>query len=113
MTGSGHGATDANTHAWEAVLDRLERDVEVTEELVRAADGRPYVAQPAQWDPPELHGPLPDHLLQRAREVHHRLTEARAMLSCAVAANRASADRLATRPLSPTGSAPAYVDVSA
>ncbi len=113
MTGFGREAADANARAWEAVLDRLERDVEVTEELARAADGVAVAPQPAPWEPPELHGPLPDHLLHRAREIHRRQTEARALLSGAMAVNRAQVGRVALRPAASTGPAPAYVDVSA
>lgn len=113
VTGPGPEASDANTRAWEAVLDRLERDVEVTEELARAADGPVATPQPAPWDPPVLDGPLPGHLLPRARAIHRRQTEARALLSGALAANRASSGRLARGPAASTGPAPAYVDVSA
>ena len=112
VTRPGREAADANARAWELVLDRLERDVEVTEELARA-DGVIAAPQPAPWDPPELNGPLPDHLLHRAREIHRRQTAARLALAEAMATNRGHTDRLTSRPASAAGSAPAYVDVSA
>ncbi|HET8969627.1 MAG TPA: hypothetical protein VFN19_01100 [Candidatus Nanopelagicales bacterium] len=113
MIDRGHEAADANARAWEAVLDRLERDVAVTEQLARTTEGTVVAPQPAPWEPPLLDGPLPDHLLHRARDLHRRQTEARSLLSGAMAANRASADRLATRPTTGAGPASAYVDVSA
>lgn len=106
-------AAAANTRAWETVLDRLERDVAVTEQLVRSPEGVTVLPAPAPWDPPALNGPLPDHLLGRAREIHRRQTEARAGLADALATNRARSLRISPRPAAGTGPVAAYVDVSA
>ncbi len=112
MTTEGRQATDANARAWEAVLDRLERDVEAIEELARAADGVIVAPTTVPWEPPDINGPLPDHLLQRAREIHHRQTVARRDLAEAMAANRVDADRVTPRSTA-TPVSTAYVDVSA
>ena len=103
-----------NEQAWTEVLDRLERDVEATEALVRSGDlaGPP---EPAPWQPPQLDGPLPDGLLRRARDIHERQTAAKAALTTALAQARARREQ-AQRParsVMGTGAAAAYVDVSA
>lgn len=117
MTGPGRTANATGAHAWALALEALERDVQAIEELVRAADGATGAPVPPAWQAPELPSPLPAELLDRARGLHHRQSQAQAALSTAIAANRADARRLASRPVAlgaavaPT--APAYVDVSA
>ncbi len=106
--------TVRNEQAWTEVLDRLERDVEATEALVRT--GTPTAPPvPAPWQPPELDGPLPDGLLERAREIHERQTAAKAALTTALAESRAQREQAQrpTRSARGTGAAAAYVDVSA
>jgi hypothetical protein len=106
--------SEANLRAWAEVLDRLERDVEVTEQLVRAASTPIVAPEPVAWQPPVLDGPLPDELLGRAREIHQRQTRAKAALSAALAESRAK--QQAGRSVRPAAAAPAaaaYVDVSA
>lgn len=106
----------ANLRAWQEVLDRLERDVQATEQLAVAAASSPVpiAPEPAPWQPPQLDGPLPDQLLGRAREIHLRQTRAKAALSAALEKSRAEqqATRSARRAPAATP-APAYIDVSA
>ena len=56
---------------WETVLDRLEVEVLWAERLLRAA--KPL--DPSGWTPPRAIGPMPEHLLERAREIHARQLE--------------------------------------
>ena len=97
--------------AWEAVLDRLERDVAQSEEMARTG-GDPTPVEP--WQPPVLRSPLPDELLARARDLHERQLRARAPLDAALARTRRQQQRSrrsVPQPARPA--APAYVDVSA
>lgn len=107
---SDHG--DRNLRAWTEVLDRLERDVEATEQLAAAAELPAVLPEPAPWQAPELDGPLPDQLLARARGIHQRQTAAKTALGRAIARSRAQQQSL--RPRAAGGSpTPAYLDVSA
>ena len=100
--------------AWVAVLDRLERDVEIIERFVLAAEPNavPPAAEP--WDAPTVDGPIPPELLDRAVEIQRRQRVARAALASAMDKARAQQPQVrrsgtaAGRP-----AAPAYVDVSA
>ena len=56
---------------WETVLDRLEVEVLWAERLLRAA--KPL--DPTGWSPPRAIGPMPEHLLERARDIHARQQE--------------------------------------
>lgn len=99
--------------AWAEVLDQLERDAEMMERLA-GSDAPEAGFQPAPWEPPAIRGPLPDELLDRAREVQRRQDAARAALTEALAAVR-DRQRLSRRPaaLPVTPARPAYVDISA
>ena len=106
----GDTAHAANVRAWEAVLDRLERDVVAATELA----GSGSVTAPEPWQPPTLIGALPDELLGRARDLHHRQVQVRSLLTKGLAETRAQqqlAQRSGARAAAPA--APAYVDVSA
>lgn len=107
-------AVVANYQAWVQVLDQLERDIEATEALASSDD--PEAAPlPTDWQPPPIHGPVPEPLLPRAREIQRRQQEARAALGVALAAVRGR-QQLARRKgmTAPTPPATAaYVDVSA
>lgn len=102
-----------NYHAWVEVLDQLERDIEATERLA-ASDNPEASPLPSPWEPPRITGPLPDPLLQRAREIHRRQLAARAALGIALAAvrGRQQLTRRTARTARPPAT-PAYVDVSA
>lgn len=107
----------ANLAAWEQVLDQLEADVAASEELLRSPDRIGSVPAPSPWQTPQLDGPLPDQLLARAGELHHRQTAAREALAAALEdarVRRAQARRAVGLGARAQTTAPAaYVDVSA
>lgn len=107
-----HHVPDARAHAWEDVLASLERDVEAAEAMLAG----PYDAAPtatAGWQPPQLDGPVPDHLVVRARDLLRRHAAAQAGLTRSLAQCRNELDQL--RPGARGGAvrSPAYVDISA
>lgn len=105
---------EANVAAWTEVLDRLERDVEATEQLARATSTPLVAPEPSPWQPPYLDGPLPDELLGRAREIHERQTRAKAVLAAALEQSRVQQQTgRAGRTVATAPAAAAYVDVSA
>jgi hypothetical protein len=102
-------ATD-NRAAWEAVLDRLENDAAKVEQVLFSGE----MPELATWELPRTHGPIPEDLLPRAREIQRRQAAAMEVLYEALRATRrhqALTDRVnrttATRP------SPAYVDITA
>jgi hypothetical protein len=101
--------------AWEAVLDRLERDVALAEKLLAHphADLEDLERSFGSWQPPELDGPLPEVLLPRAREVERREAAVREGLARALAGTRAGLERARRTSYAETPAAPAYLDVSA
>ena len=62
---------DVPLEDWETVLDRLEVEVLWAERLLRAA--KPL--DPSGWTPPRAIGPMPEQLVERAREIHARQLE--------------------------------------
>lgn len=67
---------------WETALDRLELDVLQTERLV--AD--PERPAPASWDEPDLYGPIPADLVERALDIRQRQMRAQQQLTAALGA---------------------------
>lgn len=65
---------------WETALDRLELDVLQTERLI--AD--PERPAPESWDEPDLHGPIPADLVERALDIRRRQERAREQLTAAL-----------------------------
>jgi hypothetical protein len=95
---------------WETALDRLELDVLQTERLL----DDPERIAPESWDEPDLHGPIPADLVERALAIRQRQALAHEQLTTAlgtIARQHQFANRVdrATRRESPA----AYVDVSA
>lgn len=95
---------------WETALDRLELDVLQTERLLED----PERTAPESWDEPDLQGPIPADLVERALEIRQRQTRAHEQLTAAlgtIARQHQFASRVdrATRREGPA----AYVDVSA
>lgn len=102
--------------AWRDLLDRLERDVEATERLLESPEVGLETPEKQPWEPPEIDGPLPDHLLERAMLLHRRQTAAREALEQAIARSRARArQQRSARPGRGAHATPeaAYLDVSA
>ncbi|CAM3668756.1 hypothetical protein [Nocardioides zeicaulis] len=109
-----HDVPDARAHAWEDVLASLERDVEAAEAMLTGPhDAAPAATAGAGWQPPQLDGPVPDHLVARARDLLRRHAAAQAGLTRSLAQCRAELDQL--RPGARGGAvrSPAYVDISA
>lgn len=115
---AGHAAERSrdvrNREAWAEVLDRLERDVAATEELL--GSGAPLTAprEAAPWQAPQLDGPLPEEMLGRAHDLHRRQAAARAALDRALAEARSQQEAV-RRPARhhEVSAPPVYVDVSA
>ena len=101
--------------AWEAVLDRLERDVSLAEKLLAHphADLEDIQEGLGTWQAPQLAGPLPAALLARARDLERRQGAVREGLERALAGTRAGIERSRRTAFRETTAAPAYVDVSA
>jgi hypothetical protein len=103
-------ATDSRP-GWEAVLDRLELDLDQAEQLL--GSGHPPAAEP--WEVPHVEGPIPTHLLPRAHDIQRRQAELKTALHAALGATgrqRAFTDRV-TRSRD-TGLTPAaYIDLNA
>ena len=101
--------------AWEAVLDRLERDVSLAEKLLAHphADLQDLEASFGTWQPPVIDGPLPEALLGRARDLERRQDAVRAGLGRALVGTRAGIERARRASFADSPAAPAYVDVSA
>ncbi|GAB2873644.1 hypothetical protein [Nocardioides pacificus] len=101
---------------WETALDRLELDVMRAERLL---DEDATVAPPASWDEPELDGPIPDDLVERALALLERQRRVQDTLQQRLDASRqqhAFADRVdrATGRASVRGVGPAlYLDIQA
>ncbi len=103
---------DAERHhlLWETALDRLELDVLHTERLLTDPE-RPA---PASWDEPDLTGPIPADLVERAVALRDRQLRVQAQLTAGLGAV-GRAHEFAARVDRATGRhRPAvYVDVSA
>ena len=99
---------DRETLAWETELDRLELDILRTERLL--ASLAPVEA--AAWETPRLPGPMPEHLLPRAQEIHERQSR---LLSALLLAMRHTQrqGRLAARADRAVDGVPRYVDLTA
>jgi hypothetical protein len=102
--------------AWQAALDRLERDVSLAEKLLAHphADLDDLEVGLDTWQPPLIDGPLPDVLLGRARDLGRRQDAVREGLTRALAGTRAAIERARRTSYAETPTAaPAYLDVSA
>ena len=99
---------------WESALDRLELDLMRAERLLHH-DGSPTLDS---WDEPDLDGPVPDDLYERAVELRARQQSLQATLVARLGTIRrehAFATRVerATGRASGRGERPAYLDVDA
>lgn len=95
---------------WETALDRLELDVLHTERLLED----PERSAPESWDEPDLHGPIPADLVERALAIRDRQLRAQEQLTAAlgtIARQHEFASRV-DRATRREGSG-VYVDVSA
>ncbi|MBA2955786.1 hypothetical protein GON03_15735 [Nocardioides sp. MAH-18] len=95
---------------WETALDRLELDVLHTERLLDDPEG----AAPQSWDEPDLLGPIPADLVERALDLRHRQLRAHEQLTAALGtiARQHEFARRVDRATRREGTS-AYVDVSA
>ena len=98
---------------WETALDRLELDLMRAERTLT----QPDAAEIESWDEPELEGPLPDDLLDRALELRARQESLQAAIAARLGAIRrehafaARVDRATGRTV--RAEHPAYLDVDA
>ena len=102
--------------AWERVLDRLERDVRLSERMLADLEADLEAGRDAglgTWTPPALDGPLPASLVDRARELEQRQAALREGLARALADTRAGLARVRRTAFAEATCVPAYVDVSA
>ncbi len=95
---------------WETALDRLELDVILAERLLED----PTRQVPEPWDEPQLTGPIPGDLQERAVSIAHRQRRVQDRLReklTSVGRQHAFADRIqqATRPVE----VPVYLDLRA
>lgn len=108
------GALDARYHLhWETALDRLELEVIYVERLLINPDSTHEALDP--WDEPQLTGPIPDDLVDRAIAIRTRQERAERALAHVVDRTRRQ-HQFAERVDRATGgqSRPAvYVDVDA
>lgn len=72
--------TDPAWAPWAAVLDRLEADVTLAERLSVDPSG----PSPEPWAPPELEGPIPAALVDRAHHLIARQLQAQQTLNLAM-----------------------------
>lgn len=106
--------------AWETTLDRLELDVLVGARLLAATDDAldegtelPHLHD---WEQPGDHGPIPDDLVGRAREIHARQVEVQHRLATAMAETRrrhAATERAPGGTYGSTAAPAAYLDLQA
>jgi|1185.fasta_scaffold667323_1 hypothetical protein len=110
MTGA--TATDHERHhlLWETALDRLELDVLRAERKL----GDPDAPELESWDEPELVGPMPADLVERARAILARQRAVRERMAVTVQGLRRHHE-FATRVDRATARAgrPVYLDVDA
>jgi hypothetical protein len=97
-------------HRWETALDRLERDATDAERMLADADTPPT----GSWDEPDLTGPIPADLVDRAVALRARQERIRAELVTALDATRRQ-HRFADRVDRATGrgDGPVYLDLDA
>ena len=98
----------SHARAWEVELDRLELDVIRAQRLVQAVDPVEHV----HWRPPALVGPMPEHLLPRARDILERQTAVLAEMVPALQRTERHR-RFADQAVADTHGGPVYIDVSA
>jgi hypothetical protein len=108
------GALDARYHLhWETALDRLELEVILVERLLTDPSWEHEALDP--WDEPQLTGPIPTDLVDRAVEIRHRQQRAERALAPVLDRTRRQhrfADRVDRATGAPSGPA-IYVDVDA
>jgi len=95
---------------WETALDRLEHDASDAERMLAGATTPPA----GSWDEPDLAGPIPADLVDRAVALRERQERIRAELAAALDATRRQ-HRFADRVDRATGrgDGPVYLDVDA
>ena len=101
---------DRHHMVWETALDRLELDVLRAEQM----SAQPAAFDLEPWDEPNLEGPIPEDLVERALALRARQQEVQGSLATALSAlsrQHAFADRV-DRATARAGQ-PVYVDVSA
>ena len=99
---------------WETALDRLEHDATAAERMLADAATPPA----GSWDQPDLAGPIPADLVDRAVALRARQERIRAELAAALDATRRQhrfADRVdrATGRATGRGDRPVYLDLDA
>lgn len=99
---------DEGSLAWEVELDRLELDILRVERLITAFE--PLAS--SDWVAPALAIPLPEHLRERARDIHER--QGRALQQILLAMHTAQKQRrYVDRVTSDEQHVPRYVDLTA
>ncbi|MGN6242596.1 MAG: hypothetical protein ACTHQ3_02875 [Motilibacteraceae bacterium] len=105
--------TSADFHvAWVAALDELELEVDRAEALLRGHDPLAPPLQQPQWVPPQLPGPLPEHLLERARDILDRQLAVSAEIAHTMMGNRRHAAYVRQLGSGARREIPVYVDAS-
>src|SRR5690606_7025139 len=103
------GADGGWVQAWEAALTALELDVAQAEAALAADHLEPVPVE--RWAPPQLDGPLPFALLDRARALHERQVEVARRLGEAARLSRRH-QRAAEAMRAGGAAVPVYVDVA-
>ncbi|HLM05472.1 MAG TPA: hypothetical protein VK402_09825 [Blastococcus sp.] len=107
VDGAGHGAAPVN---WAVVLDHLEGEVLAAEAAMaegRAEEIAAWGRRSDDWVPPNMLGPLPNDLRQRAaRLLQHQLAVAEALIERITQSQRQRdvAARMSYRPSRPVAS---------
>lgn len=116
MSGPAPARAEGWVSAWEGALDGLELDVERAEALLRAVHagemGAGATPATAAWLPLSRLGPLPESMLDRARQVHTRQLSIAGEIASAVVRSRREL-ALVRRLTGPApASRPMFVDAS-
>ena len=111
--------------AWEAALDELELSLQEAEQLLsatpEAAPAGELVVRPdgstvRGWVPPQLNGPMPPQMLERAQDLLARQAELIGATMAAMASTRVNRDlvgRISGTPRTGRSSGAVYLDIRA
>jgi hypothetical protein len=111
--------------AWEAALDELELSLQEAEQLLSATPAaapagelvvRPDGSPARGWVPPQLNGPMPPEMLERAQDLLARQAELIGATMAAMASTRVNRDlvgRISGTPRTGRTSGAVYLDIRA